>query len=413
MGAPSFAQPYRAKGGTGTTLPYSPSCFCSLRPEPCALRPLPDRNRDRRTSRPSLQFPAFPKRELRPAIQRTRPAPSRKRILLLKKPGRMKWTYSQPQGKLFVLDGHNAYFYAPGQTEVQRVPCQKTRRPAIAATLPARPHRTRQRTDQPDSHSAGSQLRSLRRPKEHAAARHLASLHCLGRWHDSRHSSRRSRWLSLDLHLYGRSSQIHPPATTISSSTRPPERKSWTDFHPFNNDGPAEFSYFDFYCDFLAAAELSHCNHGSFGISESRLAGWPISLNPPTKAGAPCPCCGTWVLFRPPQNSSFPDPKYQNLPRVRDLRHGFQRCFPAHRCPSGFDLDRPLLPRPPMTEARPGPVDRPLHQSACDRVAVNVTALLQALPRCKDIEVIVTRLPERALRALHRHRQLKSLNRLR
>jgi outer membrane lipoprotein carrier protein len=46
-------------------------------------------------------------------------------ILLLKKPGRMKWTYSQPQGKLFVLDGHNAYFYAPGQTEVQRVPAKK------------------------------------------------------------------------------------------------------------------------------------------------------------------------------------------------------------------------------------------------------------------------------------------------
>lgn len=46
-------------------------------------------------------------------------------VLLLKKPGRMKWTYSQPQGKLFVLDGHNAYFYAPGQTEVQRVPAKK------------------------------------------------------------------------------------------------------------------------------------------------------------------------------------------------------------------------------------------------------------------------------------------------
>jgi outer membrane lipoprotein carrier protein len=46
-------------------------------------------------------------------------------VLLLKKPGRMKWTYSQPQGKLFVLDGHNAYFYAPGQTQVQRVSAGK------------------------------------------------------------------------------------------------------------------------------------------------------------------------------------------------------------------------------------------------------------------------------------------------
>jgi outer membrane lipoprotein carrier protein len=45
-------------------------------------------------------------------------------VLLLKKPGRMKWTYSQPPGKLFVLDGHNAYFYSPGQTAVQRLPAK-------------------------------------------------------------------------------------------------------------------------------------------------------------------------------------------------------------------------------------------------------------------------------------------------
>jgi outer membrane lipoprotein carrier protein len=45
--------------------------------------------------------------------------------LLLKKPGRMKWVYSQPPGKLFVLDGKYAYFYSPGQTEVQRVPAKK------------------------------------------------------------------------------------------------------------------------------------------------------------------------------------------------------------------------------------------------------------------------------------------------
>lgn len=41
--------------------------------------------------------------------------------LLLKKPGRMRWTYSQPAGKLFVLDGKFAYFYGPGDAQVQRV----------------------------------------------------------------------------------------------------------------------------------------------------------------------------------------------------------------------------------------------------------------------------------------------------
>jgi len=46
-------------------------------------------------------------------------------ILLLKKPGKMRWTYSSPAGKLFVLDGQNAYFYSPGDTEIPRVPAKK------------------------------------------------------------------------------------------------------------------------------------------------------------------------------------------------------------------------------------------------------------------------------------------------
>lgn len=46
-------------------------------------------------------------------------------VLLLKKPGRMRWTYTNPDGKLFILDGHNAYFYAPGATEAQKVDQKK------------------------------------------------------------------------------------------------------------------------------------------------------------------------------------------------------------------------------------------------------------------------------------------------
>jgi outer membrane lipoprotein carrier protein len=45
--------------------------------------------------------------------------------LLLKKPGLMRWDYSHPPGKLFVLDGKNAYFYAPGGSEAQRIPAKK------------------------------------------------------------------------------------------------------------------------------------------------------------------------------------------------------------------------------------------------------------------------------------------------
>jgi len=41
--------------------------------------------------------------------------------LLLRKPGRMRWVYSEPKGKLFVLDGKYAYFYTPGDAQAQRI----------------------------------------------------------------------------------------------------------------------------------------------------------------------------------------------------------------------------------------------------------------------------------------------------
>ena len=45
--------------------------------------------------------------------------------LLLVKPGRMKWDYSSPAGKLFVLDGKYAWFYARGDSQVQRIPAKQ------------------------------------------------------------------------------------------------------------------------------------------------------------------------------------------------------------------------------------------------------------------------------------------------
>lgn len=45
--------------------------------------------------------------------------------LLLRKPGRMKWEYSVPPGKLFVLDGKYAWFYSPGDPQVQRFPAKE------------------------------------------------------------------------------------------------------------------------------------------------------------------------------------------------------------------------------------------------------------------------------------------------
>lgn len=45
--------------------------------------------------------------------------------LLLSKPGRMRWDYSSPAGKLFLLDGKYAWFYKQGDPQVQRIEAKK------------------------------------------------------------------------------------------------------------------------------------------------------------------------------------------------------------------------------------------------------------------------------------------------
>jgi outer membrane lipoprotein carrier protein len=46
-------------------------------------------------------------------------------VLLLRKPGRMRWNYSTPAGKIFLLDGKYAWFYAKGDAQVQRIPAKE------------------------------------------------------------------------------------------------------------------------------------------------------------------------------------------------------------------------------------------------------------------------------------------------
>jgi outer membrane lipoprotein carrier protein len=45
--------------------------------------------------------------------------------MLLQKPGCMKWEYSTPAGKLFLLDGKFAWFYSRGDSQVQRIPAKQ------------------------------------------------------------------------------------------------------------------------------------------------------------------------------------------------------------------------------------------------------------------------------------------------
>ncbi len=44
--------------------------------------------------------------------------------LLMRKPGRMRWDYSRPEGKLFLLDGKYAWLYTKGDPQVQRIPAK-------------------------------------------------------------------------------------------------------------------------------------------------------------------------------------------------------------------------------------------------------------------------------------------------
>ncbi len=45
--------------------------------------------------------------------------------LLLEKPGRMRWDYSKPSGKVFVIDEKYGYSYTPGDAQAERYPAKQ------------------------------------------------------------------------------------------------------------------------------------------------------------------------------------------------------------------------------------------------------------------------------------------------
>ncbi len=55
-----------------------------------------------------------------PGISRTESG-----TLWLKKPGRMRWEYTQPRPKLFLTDSQNAFFYVPGERQARKAPVKK------------------------------------------------------------------------------------------------------------------------------------------------------------------------------------------------------------------------------------------------------------------------------------------------
>lgn len=58
-------------------------------------------------------------------LQRTESGTMLLRKAGLEKLSKMRWSYTSPAGKLFVLDGKYAWFYAPGDAQVQQLPASQ------------------------------------------------------------------------------------------------------------------------------------------------------------------------------------------------------------------------------------------------------------------------------------------------
>lgn len=47
-------------------------------------------------------------------------------LLMLRKPGRMRWDYSQPKGKLVISDGSALWLYSPADNRAEKMPLRQT-----------------------------------------------------------------------------------------------------------------------------------------------------------------------------------------------------------------------------------------------------------------------------------------------
>ena len=55
-----------------------------------------------------------------------KPSRSESGTLMLRKPGRMRWEYSQPKGKLFVSDGKFLWLYTPADNRAEKMKLQES-----------------------------------------------------------------------------------------------------------------------------------------------------------------------------------------------------------------------------------------------------------------------------------------------
>jgi outer membrane lipoprotein carrier protein len=102
------------RGGALVFAALLSTCLCAQQPAPTAHE-LAQRVDHHYNQLHSLKA-AFTESYAGLGMQRTESG-----TLLLLKPGRMRWNYDAPPGKLFLLDGKYALFYSPGDPRVQRI----------------------------------------------------------------------------------------------------------------------------------------------------------------------------------------------------------------------------------------------------------------------------------------------------
>ena len=156
--------------------------------------------------------------------------------LFLLKPGRMKWEYSVPAGKLFLLDGKYAWFYSRGDAQVQRIPAKELddlRSPLrflLGHTELEKELEHLQMTPAPNGQFT---LTGQPKGEEKRVRRH----------HLDRHARRSYHAIEIEeadgaLTRFTFSSE-HPNASislrTHSTSHRPPAYRSWTPCRPCRN----------------------------------------------------------------------------------------------------------------------------------------------------------------------------------
>lgn len=117
--------PLSKRGGAGPAAALALLCGLSVGPVLSAQAPSPTASEmaarvDRHYNQLTSLKAGFTENYEGMGVRRTESG-----TLLLKKPGRMKWDYSSPAGKIFLLDGKFAWFYTQGDVRVQRIPAKE------------------------------------------------------------------------------------------------------------------------------------------------------------------------------------------------------------------------------------------------------------------------------------------------